>query len=311
MDHPAGGIEVLVGGPEEDGDSRALVEAQAAEAPFPIRYVSAPSSRRSVCLNAAVAAADGEVLAFVDDDGFAERDWLTALAGPMREEAAVGIVGGVDVLAGATGTFDLAFDAILNSTLATGGCRRPANAQIGDYYPRLWNMAMPAALARIVVAAREDEGDRPGLFDESLHLHEDVELGNRVRRMGKRLVFLPAARVNHQRETKLGVTLRRDFDMARASRSLGVHRRPHRLLVAALLTSLALVGLGFLQPVCWLILAAAMGAHFLLGLLVGIQGLLRTRRLGVLLLVPLLLAALHLARATGYLVGRGRSLDQP
>ena len=112
LDFAAKEMEVLVSGREEDEDSRRTVEAERAIAGFVMRYVGSNSGRRAVVLNAACAEAQGKYLAFLDDDVFAERDWLVRLLEVLKSDADVGIVGGVDELVGELGSFDLALDSI-------------------------------------------------------------------------------------------------------------------------------------------------------------------------------------------------------
>jgi succinoglycan biosynthesis protein ExoM len=51
----------------------------AAEAPFPVRYVHEPAAGVANARNAALAAAKGELIAFIDDDEEAAPGWLAAL----------------------------------------------------------------------------------------------------------------------------------------------------------------------------------------------------------------------------------------
>ena len=174
---------------------------------------------------------------------------------------------------------------------------------MAKYYPKLWNMAMPRQVALEIATKR---GSRTQVFDETLTVYEDVDLADRVECLGKRLVFAPQARVSHCRETTFLKTLRRDFDMARACRVLRVHRLPHSMLVAAVLTALVLLVLTPLFSACGLALLVGLGIYALLLAAVAVQGFLRTHQPVVLLLIPALMVSLHAARAFGYILGRRR-----
>ena len=303
LEFPSAAMEVLVCAPEDDADSRAAVASEAMAVPFPMRYVPSGSAGRPAALNAACALASGAYLAFVDDDAFPEPDWLTRLQEVLEHEPNVGIVGGVDELVGGLGTFDLALDVILNSFLATGSCRRETGVRMGKYYPRLWNMAMPRDLALEIAAMR---GNRGQVFDQTLAVHEDVELGDRVHHLGKVLVFAAQARVIHRRRTTFLNMFRRDVDMARTCRALGLHRLPHRILLAG---ALAVVVFALLTPfsrACGLALMLVAGVYVVLLAAVAVKGFVRTRRPAVLLFIPLLLTSLHAARVFGYILGRRR-----
>lgn len=301
LEFPSGEIEVIVCDVESDADSGGAVASEARTVPFSMRYVPSGSGGRAAALNAACALASGTYLAFVDDDAFPEPDWLVRLQEVLEDEPNVGIVGGVDELIGGLGSFDLAFDVILNSFLATGSCRRGRSVRLGKYYPRLWNMAMPRKLALEIAAGRGGCGE---VFDEGLAVHEDVELGDHVERLGKRLVFAEQARVIHRRETTFLDMFRRDLDMARTCRALGIHRLPHMILLGGALTVVVLAFLMAFFPACGLALLLVVGVYVVVVGAVAVKGFLRTRRLAVLLLVPLVLVSLHAARVFGYIIGR-------
>lgn len=59
--------------------ARETVDRLAAEATFPIVYVHAPKPGVATARNAALAATDAELIAFLDDDEIASPGWLTAL----------------------------------------------------------------------------------------------------------------------------------------------------------------------------------------------------------------------------------------
>jgi len=303
LDFPPEEMEVLISGPVDDDDSRRTVETEAASARFPIRYVSSYSPSRPAALNAACTVARGKYLVFLDDDCFAAQDWLTRLMETLENEPNVGVVGGVDELIGGSSSFDLALDSILGSSLATGGCRRGTGTRVAKYYPKLWNMAMPRQVALEIATKR---GSRTQVFDETLTVYEDVDLADRAECLDKRLVFAPRVRVSHRRETTFLETLRRDFDMARTCRVLRVHRLPHSMLVAAVLTALVLLVLTPLFSACGVALLVGLGIYSLLLATVAAQGFLRTRQPVILLLIPALMVSLHAARAFGYILGRWR-----
>ncbi len=274
LNFPSAQMEVLVCGPGEDDDSRLAVASEAAAVAFPMRYVPSGSAGRAEALNAACALAGGTYLAFLDDDVFPDADWLIRLQEALEHEPNVGIVGGVDELIEGLASFDLAFDFILGSFLATGGCRRGRGVRVGKYYPKLWNMAMPRKVALEIAAKRGNGGQ---VFDQTLAVHEDVELGDCVEGLGKRLVFAPQVHVKHRRETTFLEMFRRDFSMARTCRALGIHRLPHRILVAGMLTVILLALLIPFVPRSSLALLAVGSIYFVLVAGVAVKGFVRSR----------------------------------
>ena len=70
---------LVVADNDPDGSARLQVEALARQASFPIVYVHAPKPGVATARNAALAATDADLIAFLDDDEVASPSWLTAL----------------------------------------------------------------------------------------------------------------------------------------------------------------------------------------------------------------------------------------
>jgi GT2 family glycosyltransferase len=300
IDYPADRFEVLVPGPPND-PAQAIVREAASGAPFRMDYVPVAGTTRAAHLNGAIAVSRGEFLAFADDDVFVLPDWLARLEAIFRREPGAAMVGGVDLAVDAEGLFDVAFDAALHSVLSSGRSRVGNGVRAGPYYPRLWNMALPRGVAMEAALAQAD-GSRQ-VFNPAVPVHEDVELGRRVRRLSRPIVFDPDLKVRHRRKTTFGAMVRRDFVIARTCRAEGLQPWGHRALSGALVAGAGLAaGAIFWPPLAW-VLATLGGAYALLLAIVGAQAVIEKRRAGVLILAPLITAGLHLARAAGYLVG--------
>jgi len=225
-----------------------------------------------------------------------EQRWLVE---DLWADRAVGIVGGEEELDSDGSAFDMALDYVLNSFIGTGGVRKGSGPLTKEYYPRLWNMAVPRDAALEV--AQHIEGKPPQVFDESLDAHEDVDLGKRIMGIGRHMVSAPEVRVGHRRAAAIRRFFRRNFNNARVSRSLGVHCLPHLALASFTLLLAALFLAASFSSLSKYLLAAVLGAYCTLLLTAGLGGFLHSRRLSVLAIVPVLLVALHLARGIGYL----------
>lgn len=300
---PSACFEILVVGDDDDDESCKIVKDEAGNVKYDLKYINSKDPNRSRKLNVACEVARGCVLVFADDDCIFLPDWLKKLNVVMQRESNIGIVGGEDELQHYGPAFDMALDYVLNSFLGTGGLRRGTGIRTGRYYPKLWNMAIPRDVASSVALKTED-----GLiqvFDESLVVHEDVDLANRIEKSGKRVIFAPEVRVKHFRDTNFLSFVLRNVNMARISRRLGVHRFSHVMLSIFMILTVGLTISSILFHPLRVLLMIYMGTYTALLFVSTVNGFKRTRRLKVILMIPLLTLSLHIARGLGYLFPRG------
>lgn len=75
-----------------------IVRETAARLPFPVSYVHCPASNISLARNACLDHAQGEWLAFIDDDCAASPQWLAALIETARNTRADAVLGPVEAI---------------------------------------------------------------------------------------------------------------------------------------------------------------------------------------------------------------------
>jgi len=299
IDYSQGLFEVIVAGSDDDDEeSRNMVRSLSAERGLNARYIGCSCSNRSKRLNTACAAAKGKVFAFTDDDCILPMDWLKKLSSLFEGEDDIGVIGGMDELAGALTAFDLSLDRTLHSFIGAGAVRSN-KFFAGRFYPKLWNMALTREVA--FKTALNFEGGRPRIFNEALDIHEDVELSDRIERLGGTIVSVPELRVLHYRNTTLRSFVRNNFIMARTCRTIGIHRLAHAISSALVISLLATAVLSFFLLPFRLPMLGALALYFSLLTGVALSAFFKTRKLLVLVLVPVLISSLHIARGTGYL----------
>jgi succinoglycan biosynthesis protein ExoM len=93
-------FRVIVADNDETPSARALVLQAADALGLACRYVHAPARNISIARNAALAAADAPLIAFIDDDEIATPAWIAELIARRRQTAATVVLGPVKALYG-------------------------------------------------------------------------------------------------------------------------------------------------------------------------------------------------------------------
>lgn len=174
--------EIVVVDNDAEGSARAVVEAAARQASYPIHYRQQPQRGIARTRNVAVGAARGDWLALIDDDELPEADWLARLWNTAQGTGADGVLGPV---------FSETPD------------NAPAWIRRGDFYKRQ-HFATGAAVppnnlisGNLLIRADWMRSE-PGPFDERFNLTggEDGDLMLRLRNRGARFVWCQEAAVS-------------------------------------------------------------------------------------------------------------------
>jgi glucosyl-dolichyl phosphate glucuronosyltransferase len=184
--------EIVVADNNSNDGTRRVVEDIIRRHPGRFRYVFEPCPGKSNALNSAIAAAKGDVLAFVDDDITVHPRWLYALTSPLLNGPWIGSGGRVLaewqsappawldteswILAGPMVHFDLGLEA----------------GQLHET-PVGTNMAFRKTVFERYGGFRADLGPRPG----SEIRNEDSEFARRLLQAGEPLYYEPSAIVYH------------------------------------------------------------------------------------------------------------------
>ena len=167
---------------------------------FPLSVISTGKVRPAEKRNAGIAAAKGDVVAFIDDDAYPDARWLEN-AVKYFSDPAIGAVGGPGVTPPGDGFLARAGGRVYENVLVSGGYRyRYLGGRVRrdvDDYPSC-NLLVRADVLRAINGYRTDFW--PG---EDTLLCEDIVYGQ-----GKRLVYDPWAIVYHHRRRLFGPHLR-------------------------------------------------------------------------------------------------------
>ena len=223
-------IRIIVADNDADPSAAKRVEALRASIPHDILYVHCPASNISIARNACLDNANGDFLAFIDDDETASSDWLIRLA----ETAAV------------TGA-----DAVLGPVKAVYDGDAPRWMRQGDFHSTL-----PVWVGGRIVTGYTCNAllrlSAPGIkgrrFDLSLGRSggEDTEFFTHMHRMGGTIAYAPAAWVHEpvpDRRASFSWLARRKFRFGQThGRLLATKAKPAGL---AAQVALALAKSGF------------------------------------------------------------------
>ena len=244
------GWEVLVVDNNSTDRTHETVEEFCRQYPERFRYLPEPRPGKSYALNSGIRSAQGEILAFMDDDVIVEPAWLQNLTLPLLRYNAWSGSGG-RILPGET--VPIPFWLSLDGPYGMGGMVA-ALFDLGDKPGELdrppygTNMAYRKAMFEKYGDFRTDLGPSP---DKAvLRPNEDTEFGRRIMAAGERLRYEPSAIVYHpiseDRLTKqyfLGWL----FDCGRAAtRELG--RRPDILGIPRRYLTIPKIVLTMLTP---------------------------------------------------------------
>jgi mycofactocin system glycosyltransferase len=193
LDYPAEKIEVIVVDDASWDHTAAVVRR------FDVRLIVQPHNQgQSAARNAGVAAADGEIIAFLDSDCTAQPDWLRSLT-PYFQDPRVALVGGyVD-----TCYREKAMDRYEQVCSALNMGREPVMGR-GDrsvFYVPTCNMLV-----------RRQAYLQVGGLDERLQVGEDVDLCWRLMAAKHHLLYRPEGAVRHKHRNRLLPGLLRRFD---------------------------------------------------------------------------------------------------
>jgi GT2 family glycosyltransferase len=145
-------------------------------------------------VNRGVAAARGPIVALLNPDALADRDWLQQIAAPLAD-AQIGVVG--SKVLGADGRIQSLGAALGRPELLTSHLRagEPDRAQDGAL-AEVWSVHGAA------MAFRRELWERLGGFDEGFYpaYWEESDFCERARGVGYRVVVAPRAAVRHDHE---------------------------------------------------------------------------------------------------------------
>lgn len=225
QDYPKDKLEVIV---IDDGSEDGTDDVVRA---FPCKLLSHKNSRgQSYCRNLGAKEAHGEILAFVDSDCVAGRQWLRELVHYFQWDR-IGAVGGfVD------GYFQESpldrYEKTCSPLNMGAHIIHGSNDGSAFYVPTCNLLVRKTAYAAI------------GGITESLHVGEDVDFCWRLRNAGYDMFYVPRGAVRHKHRNSLGRMLKRRADYGTSEAQLyGLHQERTKVFQVPPLAAIAFISL--------------------------------------------------------------------
>jgi glycosyltransferase involved in cell wall biosynthesis len=283
---------VIVDGGSTD-DTLDVLEKHATGKRLPLRVLVREGSNIAQGRNAAVAAASGDLIATTDAGVQLESTWLQELIRPFEERDDVDVVAGFFIPDPRS-----LFEVVMGATVLPS---------LSDVDPATF---LPSSRS---VAYRKEAWAAVGGYPEWLAYSEDVLFDLALRFRGCRFAFAPSASVRFRPRSTLRAFWRQYRNYASGDGTALLWTERHLIRYATYLAALpVLLGLALVHhPLWWLLLAV--GALLYMRspyrrLLPHLEALPWSRRLGALLLVPIIRVTGDLAKMLGYPRGLVRGL---
>ena len=289
-----GSIEVVVA---DGSDSTATSELVRERYPS-VLWVANPQQTTPNGLNAALRAASGDIVVRCDAQSTLPPDYVQRAVETLTRTGAA-VVGGLQRPIGEK-PLERAIGMAITTPLGTGDARYRLGGQEGPVDTVYLGVFRRAALTAA------------GGFDAMLERGEDTELNWRLRKRGETVWFDPRLAVSYKPRTTLRALARQYFGYGRWK--LGVLRRhPRELRLRHLAAPLLVTGLAASAGAG---LAGAGGAMALpltyaATLLLGSAAVGVMRRNAAALLLPAVLALMHVSWGVGFLIPDRRGLARP
>jgi len=293
----AGPLELVIAlGPSTDGTDEI---AHRLAADHRVRLVDNPTGATPSGLNLAIAATTGDVIIRVDGHTRFPRGYIADAVAAL-ERTGAGNVGG-RMVPQSDAVLGKAIAVAMSSPWGIGGAGHRVGGAEGAAHSVFLGSFRREALAAV------------GGFDEHFRRAQDWELNYRLRHAGFDVWFVPTMQVPYEPRRSWRALARQFHDSGRWRREVvRVHpdSRSARYLAAPVVTVAVGVGivfavLGAITSLWWLTAAALLPVGYAAGVIVASLTHTRDLPLRSLLLLPGVLATMHLAWGTGYLRGIG------
>lgn len=299
-----GSIEVILAlGPSTDRTD--VVAAELVGVDPRIKTVANPSGRTPTALNAALAAAQADIIVRVDGHCELPRDYISTAVETLIRTGADN-VGGVMAAQGTT-DFENAVAVAMTSKLGVGGASFHVGGDEGE------------ALTVYLGVFRAEALERVGGYDENFDRAQDWEMNHRIRSTGGKIWFNPNMQVSYRPRPRLKELAKQYFQYGTWRREV-MRRHPDTVQARYLAppVAVAAIGMGTVAGLAasagiaprWLGIGWLAPAGYLAAITAGGLAISRGEEPAVRVRVPAVLAAMHISWGVGFITSRPQVGDQ-
>ncbi|HBX70481.1 MAG TPA: glycosyltransferase family 2 protein [Chloroflexi bacterium] len=295
-------MEVIIADGLSTDGTRAEISAWGIAHPdLIIRIVDNPKRVIPAALNAALRAAEGEIVVRLDAHSMPEHDYVARSVQALREGRGDNVGGVLRIQPGAAGWVARSIAVAAAHPLGVGGAQYRVGGQ-----PQAVDTIPFGAYYRNLI-------ERIGFYDETLLSNEDYEYNARIRRAGGVVWFDPQIQSTYFARSTFGKLaqqywrygywklqmLRRYPNTIRWRQGL-----PPAFVLSVFLMSLLAI---WFQWAAWLLLLETIFYSLVLAV-VGLQSAVRVRNAGLVIGVPLAIASMHISWGVAFLWSFGKTV---
>lgn len=160
--------------------------------------------------NIGIKAAEGDIIAFIDGDAIADKNWLSNIKSAFERSGAIG-VGGPDLIPEDSDEKSKIIGYVMTSPIARGGRFNPSTQ-----HAMMEEERYVKHIPTCNLALKREVFNEVGLFDEEFVKGQDLELNYRITKAGYRLFYSPSIKVVHYRKQSIKSFARQIYKWAKA-----------------------------------------------------------------------------------------------
>lgn len=295
-------MEVIIAdGMSEDGTRDAIHGYAALHPELNIRLIDNPQRIIPAALNAAIEAAEGDVIIRLDAHSAPKSDYVERCLDVLENTEAANVGGVWEIKPGGEGWAARGIAAATAHPLGAGGARYRIGGQAGEVE------TVPFG------AFRRDWLEKAGPFDETLLTNEDYEYNVRIRQAGGIVWFDPSIQSVYLARSSYA-KLARQYTRYGYWKVQMLRRYPGTLLARQAIPPLFILSIMILSTASLLlpawrpILGVELGSYFLVTMSAAIVEMLRRKDIKLLLSFPIALWVIHVSWGGAFLWALVRSM---